>query len=118
MNIIKWTARIIGFAACTLFLIFFIQEGIPDIKEGKANDLIPFLFLFVLTVVGYIAAWFSHFWGGLALLSGGIGMWGYQLAFNHAGRFAIVLGLPFAIAGFLFLIYWHQKEFNSTKKYF
>lgn len=50
MKTIKWTARIIGFAASALFLSFFIGEGFPDLIEGKANDLIPFLPLFLFTV--------------------------------------------------------------------
>ena len=118
MEIVKWTARVLGFAASAFFLSFFIGEGVPDLIAGKANDLIPFLPLFILTIIGYLIAWFNNFWGGLILLLGGIGMWGYQLAFNHSWRVAVVFGLPFAITGFLFMLYWHKMEFSKTKNFF
>jgi hypothetical protein len=118
MKIIKWAARIIGFIASAFFLSFFIGEGVPDLISGNADDLIPFLPLFLLTILGYVISWFSSFWGGSLMLLGGIGMWGYHLAFNHSWRIAAVFGLPFVIAGLLFLIYWHKMDFNSTRKYF
>ena len=118
MKSIKWIARIIGFAASALFLSFFVGEGMPDLLEGKANDLIPFLPLFLFTVAGYVMAWFNTFFGGWMLILGGMGMWAYHLAFNHAWRVALVFGLPFTIAGILFLIYWHKVDFNATKKFY
>ena len=118
METIKWTARILGFAASAFFLSFFIGEGVPDLIAGTGNDLIPFLPLFILTIIGYLMAWFSNFWGGLILFLGGLGMWGYHLAFNHSWRVAVVIGLPFALTGLLFLIYWHKMDFSETKKYY
>ncbi|MBL7814849.1 MAG: hypothetical protein JNL70_07560 [Saprospiraceae bacterium] len=118
MEIIKWIARILGFAASIFFLSFFIGEVVPDLIAGKATDLIPFLPLFLLAVLGYVLTWFNTFYGGWTLVLGGAAMWVYQLIENRDWYIATVFGAPFLMVGVLFLIYWHKVEFSASKNLF
>lgn len=118
MEMIKWIARILGSAVSIFFLSFFIGEAVPDLIAGKAVDLIPFLPLFLLAVLGYVVAWFNTFFGGWILLLGGAAMWVYQLIENRDWYIATVFGAPFMLVGVLFLIYWHKTSFATSKNFF
>ena len=41
--ILNWTGRITGILVTAFFAAFFVSEGIPDILNGKGDELLQFL---------------------------------------------------------------------------
>lgn len=103
-----WAARIIGAVTVAFFLSFFVGEGLPDILRGIPPDkeLLLFLPLLLLAVAGYFTAWFAPAAGGRLLVAGGAAMMIYHLTHGDP-EIALVYGLPFIIAGTLYIV--HQK---------
>jgi uncharacterized membrane protein HdeD (DUF308 family) len=70
--ILNWTGRITGILVTAFFAAFFVGEGIPDILNGKGDELLQFLPFTALSAGGFILAWFKPLWGGwlMALIYG------------------------------------------------
>lgn len=101
-KILLWTGRLSGLLVTAFFLAFFIGEGLPDIMSGVGKDLLRFLPFTLLTIVGFVIAWFRPLWGGRLLLAGALLMAVY---FFTAGdtRMALVYSLPSLLIGLCFL---------------
>ena len=100
--ILTWTARISGLLIIAFFMVFFIGEGIPDIIEGKGNELLQFLPFMLPVFIGFILAWRKPVAGGWLLIAGAIIVAVYLL-FSNDIRAAIIYGLPFLLMGLCFL---------------
>lgn len=101
MNLLRWTARIIGFLACGFFSLFFIGEG--GLSEF-VWDLVPTIIFIGLAVFGYVTAWFKERTGGIMMMIGGIGQGIYLLLYGGFSDIdaALIYMLPLLIPGFLF----------------
>ncbi|MBI3137867.1 MAG: hypothetical protein HYZ15_04715 [Sphingobacteriales bacterium] len=100
--ILNWTARISGLLIAAFFAAFFIGEGLPDILNGKGKDLLEFIPYTLLSLAGYILAWYSPLWGGRLLIAGALLMAGYFF-FRQDFVMALIYGLPSALTGLCFI---------------
>jgi len=101
-KLLLWTGRIGGILVTAFFLSFFIGEGLPDIMKGMGKELLHFLPFTLLTIAGFIIAWFQPLWGGRLLMAGAVLMAVYFLS-NGDTRMALVYGLPSLLIGLCFL---------------
>ena len=97
-KLLLWTGRIGGILVTAFFLSFFIGEGLPDIMNGMGKELLHFLPFTLLTIAGFIIAWFQPLWGGRLLMAGAVLMAVYFLS-NGDTRMALVYGLPSLLIG-------------------
>ena len=100
--ILNWTGRITGILVTVFFAAFFVGEGIPDILNGKGDELLQFLPFTVLSAAGFILAWFRPPWGGRLLLAGALLMAGYFLYFQDI-LMALIYGIPSLLVGLCFI---------------
>lgn len=91
-----------GILVTAFFLSFFIGEGLPDIMNGMGKELLHFLPFTLLTIAGFIIAWFQPLWGCWLLMAGAVLMAVYFLS-NGDTRMALVYGLPSLLIGLCFL---------------
>ena len=66
------------------------------------KELLHFLPFTLLTIAGFIIAWFQPLWGGRLLMAGAVLMAVYFLS-NGDTRMALVYGLPSLLIGLCFL---------------
>lgn len=97
-KILLWTGRISGL----LVTAFFIGEGLPDIMRGMGKDLLRFLPFTLLTIVGFVIAWFRPLWGGRLLLAGALVMGVYFLSIKDTSV-GLVYVVPSLLIGLCFL---------------
>lgn len=100
--ILNWTGRISGILITAFFAAFFISEGLPDIINGKGWELLEFVPFTVLSLGGYILAWYSPLWGGRLLLAGAVLMAGY-FTYHQDMVMALLYGLPSLLTGLCFI---------------
>lgn len=106
----KWAARIIGLVMAGFFLLILIGEAAGEfLDEGReAIETAGILLgaLLGLALLGTIVSWWRLRLAGILLAVASVGL-GVHIAL-YAGRnhfFAwLVVGLPYLIAGILFLI--------------
>ena len=101
-KILLWTGRISGLLVTAFFLAFFIGEGLPDIMSGMGKDLLRFLPFTLLTIVGFVIAWFHPLWGGRLLLAGALVMGVYFLSIKDTSV-GLVYVVPSLLIGLCFL---------------
>lgn len=100
--ILNWAGRISGILVTAFFAAFFIGEGIPDIINGKGRELLEFLPFTLLSLAGFILAWYSPLWGGRLLIAGAMLLAGYFLVRQDLVM-AMIYGLPSLLIGLCFI---------------
>jgi hypothetical protein len=103
---LKWIAQVVGLWTTGGLVIFTIVEVLPNINTGKAEIFVPLLPLIFLGVVGYIISFNRELAGGAMLLAGGLSAVFYILLMVKDVQASIILGLPLAVSGILYLIHW------------
>jgi hypothetical protein len=101
-KLLLWLARICGLLVTAFFLVFYIGEGIPDIIHGKGKELLQFLPFTLITVTGFIVAWFKPFTGGILLMAGSVLMGVYFIYIDDI-EMAVIYGLPSLLIGLCFI---------------
>jgi len=100
--ILNWAGRISGILITAFFAAFFIREGILDIMNGEGNELLEFIPFTLLSLAGYVLAWYSPLWGGRLLIAGALLLAGY-FVFRQDGVMAMIYGLPSLLIGLCFM---------------
>ncbi len=101
-KILLWTGRIGGLLVTAFFLAFFIGKGFPDIMKGMGKELLRFLPFTLVTITGFVIAWFNPLWGGRLLLAGALLMGIYFLGIKDPA-IGLIYVLPSLLIGFCFL---------------
>ena len=114
-RVIRWIARISG----TLLAVYLVFTTIANlIMDFKSWDFIPYVYFvfFIILAIGVIIAWFKEKIGGIILIAGAVAgsIFSIIVGLNNPDfdllDFIILAGLPFLIAGILFLIYWWKSR--------
>jgi hypothetical protein len=100
--ILNWTGRISGILITAFFAAFFIGEGLPDLLNGQGKELLAFIPFTLLSLGGYILAWYSPLWGGRLLMAGAMLLAGYFF-FRQDLVMALIYGLPSLLTGLCFI---------------
>ncbi len=108
----KILAQTVGLLVSGFFLLFIIGEGIADIAKNEGTELLLFIPLIALPIAGYIITWFKEWPGAILMITGGIILLIYFFIKADI-KMALVCGLPFIVAGGLFLL--HIKKRNELK---
>lgn len=105
VEIMRWTARILGFIPSFFFVLFVTGEGIPDLIDGK-TDVIPIMIMILFSVAGYLIAWWKSRIGAVMMIFGGFVMAIYLLFLggDGIGRIVASFSLPFIIPGAVFFL--------------
>lgn len=105
LEIMRWTARILGFIPSFYFVLFLTGEGLPDLLNGK-TDVIPIMIMVLFSVAGYLIAWWKLRIGAVMMIFGGLVMGIYLLILggNGIGRIVASFSLPFIIPGCIFFL--------------
>lgn len=117
-KVIRWTARILGsisgafwVLALTLSTIMESKLEVKPTPEAKLEGIVLGI-LVAIVVIGVIIAWFREGTGGFITLIDAVAL--SIFAYISAGRnkfFAMLTsGIPFLIAGILFLISWWRSK--------
>lgn len=113
LKYLKWVGRIIGFLASAFFLVVFIGEGVPGfINNGIESEMLFFIFLLFIAIIGYAIAIKKEKIGGIMQIVGGSAMSGYHLIIGGLKDFnvAIIFGLPFIFSGLISMICWYYNK--------
>jgi hypothetical protein len=103
---IKSLAQIVGFATTSGLILFLFAEVLPGIRDGRADIVIPMLPLLILGIVGYFISLYRELAGGAMLVAGGLSSVLYILLTIKNPEIALIMGVPLAISGILYLIHW------------
>jgi peptidoglycan/LPS O-acetylase OafA/YrhL len=103
----RWIARILGLIVVLLFLWFLAYAGakvIPSLAWGDPQG-VPLFAVLVAAVSGVLVAWRWELLGGLLALLGAAAIVVLVYAGGGTGSIlgAILLALPLAVAGILYL---------------
>ena len=120
-RVIRWVARILGSILAVYFVFTTVANLIMDFKTWDFAAYIFFAFT-IIFAVGVIIAWFKEKIGGIILITGAVAgnIFSIVVGLNNPNfdllDFIILAGLPFLIAGILFLVYWRKsKKLNTSK---
>ncbi|MGB3346148.1 MAG: hypothetical protein WBA71_02675 [Candidatus Humimicrobiia bacterium] len=117
-KVIRWTSRILGsisgafwVLALTLSTIMESKLGVEPTPEAKLEGTV-LGFLIAIVVIGVIIAWFREGIGGFLTTLGAIALSIFSyISAGHNKIFAVLTsGIPFLIAGILFLISWWRLK--------
>lgn len=101
-----WAARIIGLAATLMWTFVLVASAIDEGIDGFQGEGAILAGLILIAVTGVLTAFFNEEFGGTFTLVAGIAL--SVFAVVSAGRnhwlAVIVSGVPFVVAGVLFLI--------------
>lgn len=111
----KILAQSFGMLVCGFFTLYLIGEDLPDIIKGTGKSLIPFLPMVLLPVAGYILTWFNEKIGAAIMIIGGLFLLGYFLQQPNVKN-ACLFGIPFIIAGSLFVLHINKRTTLQHKK--
>lgn len=100
----RWLVRIVGGFLSLFFLLFFIGEGIPDIKRSPYPELIYFVPLLFLSIAGYGLSWFREKAGAWLMIAGGTATICYFEIYLSDHFATLVYGLPYVALGVLLLL--------------
>lgn len=101
-------------------LLFLFYWNWPFEAAGGKNYL-PFIFL-GLSMAGYLITYFKMNFGGMMIILGGLGLTANFLLSNLKGDFnlelllLLIVFLPCAVSGTLFLIAGSQHKLSTSKK--
>ena len=103
----RWSARVVGLLACGLFLQFIIESGarvLPALSWDSPREM-PLLLALVMAVAGVLVAWRWEAIGGAMALVGSLAI--MVMVYLESGSTmiiaAVILTLPLAVAGALYL---------------
>ena len=104
--ILQGTSRLTGLVACSFFTVFFIGEGIPEIKAGNLLMILPVMTWLFLVLLGYVLAWFFEITGGIIMMLSTLGMAAFEFFEGGHSEFheILIISLPFIIPGLMFVI--------------
>jgi hypothetical protein len=113
----KILAQTAGMAVCLFIVFFAIGEVLPDIKKDEGDTFSKFLplILVLFPVIGYIISWFKELPGAVIMVAGGVVLTVYFLM-NRELTTALLYGLPFIIAGGLYLLHISKRNKLQHKK--
>jgi hypothetical protein len=103
---IHWFSWTISLLASVFFVIFLLNEGIPDIMKGKGKELIAFVPWLILAIIGCGLSFFRIRPGAIAMITGGIAMViviAVQSGMRDFG-IMVVYGTPYILPGLFFLL--------------
>ena len=100
----QWFAWTLSVVASIFFLYFLFGDVVPNIVNGKGLNELKFFVL--LAISGCFLSFFRLKPGGLMMLIGAIGMITYFYIMSGLKDFGmmVVYGLPYILAGLLFLL--------------
>lgn len=115
----RWIARIISSLAAAFWLLILIDILLCDLLVGCVSvtwDMALLLFLVVASVASVAIAWRWENIGGPVLIFWGLAFTAiaYVTSRPHQAFSMLVTGVPFLIAGLLFLVSWwsHRVAMN------
>jgi hypothetical protein len=111
----RWAARIIGLATAGLLLISLIAGAIVEAAEGwEAIEIagILLVLLAAMALAGCIVSWWRERLAGILLILAAVGMGIHIGVYAERNHFLVwlMLGLPYLIAGVLFLTSWRLSR--------
>lgn len=117
-NIFRNVLRILGTVAALGYILFFIGEGVPHLKEVTFADISVYL-LFAVFVLGYYFLWKDEIISGLLFTAWHALQWCLVLWVWPDGEMTIILGIPLGIFGIVVLIYGIRRKVSSkiVRKY-
>jgi hypothetical protein len=110
-----------------LYLAFIILSFIPAQEGSPVSTTVPFKpfdleqicvkLLFLLFLVGYVAAWKNEGVAGGTFLLWYAAMWCLELAFAplRSGGGGIAMGPPLFVLGILFLVHWYKGRGSNPR---
>ena len=117
-NTYRVIAQSIGMLVSGFFLLFVFGAALPDLIDGKSLDKGPVLLLVLAAIAGFFLTFKSERIGTWIRLSASILTTIYFL-WQANWQAALLYGLPFLVAGSLFLIHLNkhraliQKQLNT-----
>ncbi len=109
----KIMAQTFGLMVCCFFVLYLIGNDLPSMIRREDIILISFIPLALIPIAGYVLTWYKEWPGTLLMVMGGIFLVVYFLL-QSAISMALYSGLPFILAGGLFLL--HIKKRTELKK--
>lgn len=115
-----------------LYLVFIVVSFIPSDTGSPVSTTVPFdpfdleqifvKLLFVLFLVGYVAAWKNEGVAGLIFVLWWAAMWCLEIFVvapikPEAAGGGIEMGLPLFILGILFLVFWKKQRMPSSRRF-
>jgi hypothetical protein len=117
-KVMRWIARIVGLLASGLFVYFVICAGLgicSNLSWSSPRGM-PLFVVMALSAVGALIAWRWEMVGGTMAALGAVAV--SALVFFGSGRAmfttALMISLPFFIAGVLFLICCWRTRTETT----
>lgn len=111
----RWTALIIGTLTTAFWMIILVDILLCDLVVGCVSvtwDMALLLFLVVASIASVTIAWRSESIGGPVLI-----FWGpaftaiaYVTSRPHQAFSMLITGVPFLIAGILFMTSWWSRR--------
>lgn len=111
----KILAQSIGFLVCILLVLFVTGEGVPKVINASREAFIFFVPLFCLCILGFILTWFREALGASVMATGGSVFLIYFIFLGDL-KMAVTFGIPFIIAGGLFMLHNRKKNELINKK--
>ncbi len=108
---LRHSARILGIIACVFYLFISFKGGLPQVLQGRGDNLIPFFPYLAIAVAGYLISYVQERKGGYFMLLGGVALVIFFLVYSRGldWKSAAVYGIPFILCGAVF-VYCNQKE--------
>lgn len=107
-TLMRWIARILGLLASALFVWFLVCAGIGLCKtlSWSSPRGIPLLIVMAIAAVGVLLAWRWEMFGGTIATTSALflGILVYFGSGHAVFTTALLVGLPFFVAGILFLV--------------
>ncbi|MEP7143428.1 MAG: hypothetical protein ABI707_11180 [Ferruginibacter sp.] len=111
----KIAAQTAGLVACIFIFFFIAGKGGPEILKNEDNEWVPFLPLLLLAFAGYIITWYKELAGTLLMTAGGIILLVFLARKGDTG-IGLVYGLPFILAGIIYLVHIYKRAELKRKE--
>ena len=108
----KILAQSFATLVCGFYILYLLGEGFANIVSTIGGSLTAILPNMFLPIAGYLLTWLNEKLGAIILLIGGIILFFYFYMEEDVSR-AIYFGIPFIIAGGLYLL--HLKKRNELQ---
>ena len=108
----KILAQSFGMLVCGFFLLYLAGEGFSEIVKRMGK---PFISIILLPVAGYIVTWINEKVGAAIMIIGGVILFGYLINWQDV-KMAFLFGVPFIVAGSLFIVHICKRTALQHKK--
>lgn len=108
-NTYRVIAQSIGMLVSGFFLLFVFGAALPDLMQGKSFDKAPVLLLELAAIAGFFLTFKSERIGTWIMLVAGGATTIYFLLQQEWGS-ALLYGLPFLVAGGLFMMHLNKHR--------